>query len=74
MKGFKFTGWKLPHYVTIVGTAVGVALVNYIATVPVTELLSDIGTKAGLDSLVRGALCAALAAIIGVAKTNPPSA
>jgi hypothetical protein len=43
--------------------------VNYVATVPASELLEDLTTQTGLIALAKGAAIAGLAALVGVAKT-----
>ena len=70
---FKLSTWTAPHWLVVAGSAIGGAVVNYVATVPASELLSDLTTQAGVIALAKGAAIAGIAALVGVAKTllNP---
>jgi hypothetical protein len=71
MSGFNFnlTTWRAPHWLTVVGSAVGGAIVDYLMTIPAADLLTDLSTSTGWEALGKGALVAGLAALAGVAKT-----
>jgi hypothetical protein len=62
---FKFSTWTAPHWLVVVGSAVGGAVLSYAETALVNGIPSS---TTAWEALAKGAALAGIAALVGVAK------
>jgi hypothetical protein len=64
---FRFSTWTLPHFATALLTAAGGAALSYVETAVVQGGIPT--TASAVEALAKGAGVAALAVVLGLAKT-----